>query len=370
MAKILILYASIGQGHKTASVALQEQFQQMGDHEVVVEDILDYALPVFKSIYSDSYLELMEKAPDFMALLYRLSDKANSEFSRELVALYSRLGVPHLRGFGESSQPDVIIITHHLGVHLMKPLIKTHKNMKVFSVITDYTTTSMETHKDIQGYFVANNVVKEILAGKGIDPDIVTVTGIPVKSEVSIPKNQQEIQKKLKVTKTPVLTICGSGIRDTKIVTLLQTLKQSFTGTVFVVTGRNITLQDKLEKAKGTENMDLRIFDHIDFMDDLIVASDLVITKAGGLMISETLARGKPILFFTDIRGQEEWNADYVCMEGAGLQIHTPELVPTAIKVLCTNESRKNYMSERAKALGRPEAAATIASTILEKIRE
>lgn len=367
MAKILILYASIGQGHKTASLALQEAFENLGGHEVVVEDILDYALPVFKSIYSDSYLELMEKAPDFMSLLYRLSDKANSDFSRELVALYSRLGVPHFKGFSENSSPDAIILTHHLGVHLMKTITQANKNIKVYSVITDYTTTSMEAHKKISGYFVANQIVADLLVSRGIDRDVITISGIPVQKEVQIPKSSDEAREKLGIVKFPVVTICGAGIKDTKIKTILNGLKESFKGTVLVVAGRNVVLQEKLEEIKGTETLDIIKYGHVDFMDDIMVASDLLVTKAGGLIISEALARGTPLLFVTGIRGQEEWNADYVCMEGAGIQIHTLELLPTAICCICGSE-RGQYMRDRALHLGKPGAADEIVQRILAEI--
>ncbi|HJZ48788.1 MAG TPA: glycosyltransferase, partial [Roseiflexaceae bacterium] len=59
----------------------------------------------------------------------------------------------------------------------------------------------------------------------------------------------------------------------------------------------------------------------IDYVDDLVAASDLVITKSGGLIVSEILARGTPMVVIDPIPGQEEWNADFVAGSGAGLQL-------------------------------------------------
>ena len=67
-------------------------------------------------------------------------------------------------------------------------------------------------------------------------------------------------------------------------------------------------------------------------MDDLVAASDLVITKSGGLIVSEVLARGTPMLVIDPIPGQEEWNADFVAGSGAGLQLRQAESVPTAVR--------------------------------------
>ncbi len=368
MAKILILYASVGKGHKTAANALKEAFEDVGDNEVIVEDILDYALPVFKSIYADSYLDLMEKAPDFMSLMYKLSDKANSEFAKELVAFYSRLGMPSFKGVGKGTPPDAIIFTHHLGMHLIKSITSKHKTTKVYSVITDYTTTAMEAHQEISRYFVATELVADRLVGRGIQKNKITVTGIPVKKEITKPKDHVKIREKLGIIKTPVVSIFGAGIKDTKIRDILEELQRSFEGTVLVVAGRNLMLEEKIEDIVSNEKVDIKKYKQISFVDDVIVASDLVVTKAGGLIISETLARRKPLLFINGIRGQEEWNADYVCMEGAAIQMHTPELMSIAICSICNNEKRRNSMEEVALELGKPDAARKVAELILQDV--
>ncbi len=45
-------------------------------------------------------------------------------------------------------------------------------------------------------------------------------------------------------------------------------------------------------------------------------ASDLIITKPGGLTVTEALASNLPLLVFNSIPGQEEDNADFWnCME-------------------------------------------------------
>ncbi len=368
MAKILILYASVGKGHKTAANALKEAFEDLADNEVIVEDILDYALPVFKSIYADSYLDLMEKAPDFMSLLYKLSDKANSEFAKEFVSFYSRLGMPRFKGVGKGTPPDAIIFTHHLGMHLIESITAKHKKTKVYSVITDYTTTAMEANQQISRYFVATDIVADRLVGRGISRKNITVTGIPVKKEIAQSKDQANIREQLGITKTPVVSIFGAGIKDSKIRDILLELQKSFSGTVLVVAGRNIMLEEKIEDIASTKTVDIKKYKQIHFVDDVIVASDLVVTKAGGLIISETLARRKPLLFINGIRGQEEWNADYVCMEGAAIQMHTPELMSVAICSICSDEKRRAYMQGIALKLGKPDAAGKVAELISKDI--
>jgi processive 1,2-diacylglycerol beta-glucosyltransferase len=106
----------------------------------------------------------------------------------------------------------------------------------------------------------------------------------------------------------------------------------------------------------------------IDYMDDLVAASDLAITKAGGLIVSEILGRGTPLVVVDPIPGQEEWNADYVVSVGAGVQLRRAELAPYAVRRILSEPSRLAEMRERARGAGRPRAALDIAETVLSEI--
>jgi processive 1,2-diacylglycerol beta-glucosyltransferase len=99
-----------------------------------------------------------------------------------------------------------------------------------------------------------------------------------------------------------------------------------------------------------------------------VAASDLVVTKSGGLITSEVLARGKPMIVVDPIPGQEEWNADFVAGAGAGIQIRLPEMVPAAILGLLEQPKRLEAMRAQAELVGRPHAAMDIAKYILADI--
>jgi processive 1,2-diacylglycerol beta-glucosyltransferase len=100
-------------------------------------------------------------------------------------------------------------------------------------------------------------------------------------------------------------------------------------------------------------------------VDDLVAASDLVITKSGGLIVSEVLARGTPMVIVDPIPGQEEWNADFVVGVGAGIQLRQPEAVPPAALYLLGQPERLAIMREQARRFGRPRAALDIAERVL-----
>jgi processive 1,2-diacylglycerol beta-glucosyltransferase len=94
--RILILYASVGTGHKSAAQALAKAFAMCRVDHVWCEDALDHASTVFRQIYAGSYLELSERAPAIWRYLYDRTDQDESELSKHLRTLIDRIAVTEL----------------------------------------------------------------------------------------------------------------------------------------------------------------------------------------------------------------------------------------------------------------------------------
>jgi processive 1,2-diacylglycerol beta-glucosyltransferase len=139
---------------------------------------------------------------------------------------------------------------------------------------------------------------------------------------------------------------------------------------LIVVAGRNEKLSEAIEDLTNGEQVFLRRLDLIDYVDDLVVASDLIITKAGGLITSEILARGTPMVIVDPIPGQEEQNADVIAAAGAGVQLRLLEMVSPAVQYLLDRPERLAEMRQAALKLGQPRAALNIAARILEDLGE
>jgi processive 1,2-diacylglycerol beta-glucosyltransferase len=147
-------------------------------------------------------------------------------------------------------------------------------------------------------------------------------------------------------------------------------LARELPATLAVVAGRNEALVQALDEIGAGAEGRLRKLGFITYVDDLIAASDLVVTKAGGLIVSETLARGAPMLLIDPIPGQEEWNADYVVSTGAGVQLRMVEAVPMAVERLLAHPERLAMLRACAQAAGRPRASLDIAEHVLRDLRE
>jgi processive 1,2-diacylglycerol beta-glucosyltransferase len=81
------------------------------------------------------------------------------------------------------------------------------------------------------------------------------------------------------------------------------------------------------------------------------------------------MARGTPLLVTEPIRGQEEFNADYVVTAGVGVQARLTDSVPYLVESLVHDPARLERMRRNAAAYGRPNAALDVADIVLESIR-
>jgi processive 1,2-diacylglycerol beta-glucosyltransferase len=237
-------------------------------------------------------------------------------------------------------------------------------------VVTDFVGHPFWAHPGIAGTFVGNSMTADMLVSHGVPRSSLHVTGIPVNPAIGQPKDVAAIRAQRLLGMGPVVTLIGSGNEDEKVRRMVQgMLLREMHGTLCVVAGRNYTLQQNLVGLRGNARLALQVLGFVDYLDDLIAASDLVITKSGGLITSEVMARGTPLLVTEPIRGQEEFNADYVVTAGVGVQARLTDSVPYLVESLVHDPARLERMRRNAAAYGRPNAALDVADIVLESIR-
>ena len=95
-----------------------------------------------------------------------------------------------------------------------------------------------------------------------------------------------------------------------------------------------------------------------------MTAADLVVTKPGGLSVSECLARGKPMLLVSPIPGQEERNADYLLESGAAVKAMDAPTLEFKFARLMADPRRLAAMSEAALRIATPHAARDVLGLI------
>lgn len=373
MARVLILHASVGSGHKRAADALAAAFARRSPGQVRVEDVLDYTNPIFREAYAHSYLRLTDKLPALWGYMYEQTDRDFFRFATELRTLVDAIWAWGLRKLLREYAPHVIICTHFLPVEVLSMRKgRARLTQPLYCIVTDYAAHAFWAYRDVDRYFVATEDARQQLIARNVPAGAIQIVGIPVDPSISVPKEASEIRAARGLSQDKSLvTIFGGGLEPGRVRVIIEgLLQQGMQGTLVVVAGRNRALLSEISDLDSSPTLEIHKLGFINYVDDLIVASDIVITKAGGLTVSEVLARGRPMIVIDPIPGQEESNADYLAAVGAAISIRLPQHVPYAVTQLLSDPQRLKDMGVSASRVARPRAALDIAETILLDIGE
>lgn len=127
-----------------------------------------------------------------------------------------------------------------------------------------------------------------------------------------------------------------------------------------LVAGGDDELYGRLQQARWQTAVHIYNFTHQ--MPAMMRASDMILCKAGGLIVTEALACGLPLLLVQVLPGQEEGNAEYIVQHGAGELVREPQAVLEAMERWLADDGKVlAARAMNARRIGRPEAAFKIA---------
>ena len=89
-------------------------------------------------------------------------------------------------------------------------------------------------------------------------------------------------------------------------------------------------------------------------IDKYMKVSDILITKPGGLTVTEALVSNIPMIIFDAIPGQEEENSRFLIENDVAVSIGNGISCSTSIEELLRNEKRILGMKEKCKNISKP----------------
>ncbi len=368
--KILILSVSAGAGHVRAAQALEAAIERWyEDIDVVHVDVMELVSPIFRKAYTDSYLKIVEKYPALWGYLYNKTDQEKTDSAlNQFRAAMERLNTQKLIGVLKDTRPDHVICTHFLPAQLLSRKIKKGKFIKpVWVVVTDFDVHALWIHPYMNGYFAANEEVAWRMAARGISRDTIHVSGIPIMPQFSDRLSRKECAKEFGFSpdkKTILMMSGGAGIGGIEtLAEMLLTLNHDFQ--IVALAGRNERLLDHLNEIAAKHPGRLFPLGFTRVVERVMAASDLVITKPGGLTTSECLAMGLPMIVVSPIPGQEERNADFLLENSAALKACDGGALNYRVSMLLSEPARLEELRKNSKRLGKPDAARTIINSIM-----
>ena len=342
MRKILIFYGSYGGGHLSAAKSIKACLEEhYSDIEVEMVDCIEYINKYINKVTTGAYKELAKKAPWAWKHLYQDSKDGAlakiSTTSNKVMAL-------KLNSYIQNFAPDLIISTHPFSTQMCGYLKKKGSiTSKVATILTDYQIHEQWLEfSDYQDYFfVSNDKMKTDMLEKGIDENKIFVTGIPVSNKFTKEYDRAEVCKlfNLNPENDVVLFFAGGEFglgRKTTIIMLKALIRLFSKLQVVAVSGKNPKMNQKFKTlVENTESEDrIKIVEFTDKVPELMSIAKFVITKPGGLTITEALTSHLPILIINPIPGQEEENASFIEENGAGIWIKTNDNIARHLKSL------------------------------------
>ena len=374
MKKIIIFYASFGGGHLSAAKSVENHLKNnYKDLDIELIDCLKYANKAIEKISTAAYREMAKKAPWVWGKMYADSQKgALAHISSRANAF---MAIKLLKLLREKS-PDVIISTHPFGSQMCTYLKRKGKiNSKIVTILTDFKSHDqwLIGHEHTNFFFVSNSDMQKELTNKGIDESKVIVTGIPVSEKFLTNYNKKQILDELGFSenKKNILFFGGGALGLGKQTTLdiLSTLASDFPNTqIIAISGKNETMKKSFEKivSENSRENNIRVLEFTDKVAEFMAISDLVISKPGGLTISESLVSHVPMVIINPIPGQEEENAEYLENAKVAKWLKKEDDKKFVFNILLNDENVLNNMKENTYLIAKPNATKNICEIIVK----
>lgn len=320
--RILVLMAEMGFGHKSAAKAIADAAEaEFSDRcEVIVENPMsaEKTPGLFRLLQSDVYDQSVQDGNSY-ELLYQLGDTPLAAAAMQGgLSLLLRDSVGRII---EETQPDVVITVKE---DFLAPLSSyfelTGKKLPVVTVVTDLTTIHRMWFHSVSDYCVVpTQQARELALKYGLSENVVRQIGVPVSPKLSQEtRSKAEIRREFGWQEELVTALVVGSKRVKELPEKLRGLNHSGLPLQLVlVAGGDDDLHQKFQKTEW--HLPTHIYNFVDDLPTMMHASDFIISKAGGLIISESLAVGRPLLLADVIEGQETGNMNYVVNRQVGV---------------------------------------------------
>jgi processive 1,2-diacylglycerol beta-glucosyltransferase len=374
MTKLLILSVSAGNGHVRAAQALEATARALPDPpEVSHVDAMQFVASGFRKVYSDGYIRLVNHHPGIWSYVHQKTDETpHDATSQRLRRGIERLSSGALLRAIRAARPDTIVCTHFLPAELlMRETNRQRIACPVWLQVTDYDLHNMWLVPGMAGYFAATDEVAYRMRARGLPAERIHVTGIPVMPAFSRPQSPAVDRAACRarlglVAGRPVVLMAsgGHGVGDLASM-VASVLALAGECQVIAVAGRNEATKAALDALAPHHPGRLVTLGFTDEMQTLMAAADLVVTKPGGLTVSECLALGRPMLLVSPIPGQEEHNAGFLMEQGAAWLAYDAIGLCYKVARLMSEPMQLAGMAAHSRRLGQPEAAETVLARVL-----
>ena len=365
--RLAILSCNYGGGHKRVAETVAAEWEsRTGGRAEIVDYFARFVHPVFDALTKFSYIQSVRHAPTLYGLFYRLTGEIRSDSLTQ--RFINRMGMDRLERYINAESPDAVCCVHCTPAGTMSDLrLAGRTTVPCLTVITDYVTHSQWIHPAVDRYCVPNDTVRDGLLARGIPGERIVVSGLPIERKFLRPLDRTALRRQygLKPDVPVVLVMAGAYAMLGGILDVTRALARFARPIqVVVVCGFDQRLEDQVRARAAGSPHPFQVVGYVDTVEELMAVSDVLVTKAGGVTVSEALVKRLPMLIYRPIPGQEEGNTRFLLEHGAAVAPRTPDELVGHLERLLADPARLAAMADAAGSLGRPGAAELVTAEL------
>ncbi len=365
--KILILTISTGQGHTQTARAISEYFESRGAESRVL-DAYKETKPFLSDSLEKGYLVGTQYASGVYRRAYRMAEKSEGyghigfPLSRITNGMVGEKLLKHIKAFA----PDVILTTHLFAALHLTYMEEEIPDIPTFGIVTDFTMHPYWENTHLDYYVTASPLLEYQCIRKGIPSYKILPFGIPVQEKFTYSVPQNVARGILGVPeKQTILVMMGSMGYGNMAKNIKQIDKIDIDFQLLCVCGNNAKAKRDIERLETKH--DKYVYGYVDNVDVMMDASDLIITKPGGITVSETLVKGIPAILTNPIPGHEDRNREFLINNGISMGESSTFTMEEAVFQFLQNEWRRNHLQEAIRAISPKNPMKQLGDFIFEK---
>ncbi len=372
--KILILTVTAGEGHNSTAKGIKSALEGMvcanGDEiEAVVLDTFDYLSPELAKFISEGYLFVTERAKYAYKIGYNLAEKRSKRDKPPFnITSYAMAG--DLARYINSYNFDAIVFTHPFAGILLNVMKQSGTvTVPTLGILTDFTFHPYWEDCVANDYVVVPDklLIPQGLR-KGFRESQILPYGIPIKPEFTQKLDKAEARRKLGLDpgKLTLLLMGGSMGYGNMSENLRKIdgcrLERDFQ--IICVCGNNREMKEEVDSTAKFSSHVILSTGFVNYISDIMDASDCIITKPGGLTTSESLVKGLPMIIVNPIPGQEERNAQFLVNTGCAMVTSKTYPIEECVYQLALSETRISVMKSSIAEIAKPNSTSDVCSFI------
>jgi len=370
MKKVFIFHISEIGGHNKAAQNLKEAFLYRNP-QIKIMNIngLGYFYPLGEKVINLMYLITIKHFPHLWGKAY--DRKRVIKTLSPLLQLINRFTFEKLEHLIQHGNPDCFLATQAFPCGLIGDFKQKYKlKTPLVGIVTDYHPHRFWVHPSVDRYVVACQEAKDALVKEGVSKEKVRVLGIPISVKFLTSYPKAEVAQEMGfVDNQNSLLIMGGGLGMGPLKLIARKLdKLVYDFQLIVICGNNKRLYEWFINNKSTFKKPISIFGYTDDVYKIMDFADIIITKGGGITISEALAKGMCIVVSNPIPGQEERNVDYLLGKQALVDAEDILQINNIINELLSDKKKMYSLKEKAKENAVIDSSLRIVDLVLKLI--